>query len=66
MLEHTEEALLTEPETETKQEELQNFQELDPAHIRRVDRSFTENEYAVLVAHFLRLVPFNLLGTSAG
>lgn len=34
--------------------------ELDPAHIRRVDRSFTENEYAVLVAHFLRLVhPLN-------
>lgn len=34
--------------------------ELDPAHIRRVDRSFTEIEYAVLVAHFLRLVhPLN-------
>lgn len=34
--------------------------ESDPAHIRRVDRSFTENEYAVLVAHFLRLVhPLN-------
>lgn len=34
--------------------------ELDPAHIRRVDRSFTKNEYAVLVAHFLRLVhPLN-------
>ena len=33
---------------------------MDPAHIRRVDRSFTENEYAVLVAHFLRLVhPLN-------
>lgn len=31
-----------------------------PAHIRRVDRSFTKNEYAVLVAHFLRLVhPLN-------
>ena len=34
--------------------------ESDPAHIRRVDRSFTENEYAVLIAHFLRLVhPLN-------
>lgn len=34
--------------------------ELDPAHIRRVDRLFTKNEYAVLVAHFLRLVhPLN-------
>lgn len=34
--------------------------ELDPAHIRHVGRSFTENEYAVLVAHFLRLVhPLN-------
>lgn len=34
--------------------------ESDPAHIRRVGRSFTENEYAVLVAHFLRLVhPLN-------
>ena len=34
--------------------------ESDSAHIRHVDRSFTENEYAVLVAHFLRLVhPLN-------
>lgn len=34
--------------------------ESDLAHIRRVDRSFTENEYAVLVAHFLRLIhPLN-------
>lgn len=34
--------------------------ELDPAHIRHVGRSLTENEYAVLVAHFLRLVhPLN-------
>lgn len=34
--------------------------ESDPARIRHVGRSFTENEYAVLVAHFLRLVhPLN-------
>lgn len=34
--------------------------ESDSAHIRHVGRSFTENEYAVLVAHFLRLVhPLN-------
>lgn len=34
--------------------------ELDPAHIRHVGRSLTENEYAVLIAHFLRLVhPLN-------
>lgn len=34
--------------------------ESDLAHIRHVGRSLTENEYAVLVAHFLRLVhPLN-------